>query len=69
MFTFPLMGVKITFLIGPEAQAPFFKHNVSDSRAADSVALDARGRGVVDESLRLQIVWCMPGVVDGINRS
>lgn len=29
MFTVPLLGIKMTFLIGPEEQAPFFKLNVS----------------------------------------
>lgn len=29
VFTVPMMGKNITFLIGPEAQAPFFKLNVS----------------------------------------
>jgi hypothetical protein len=26
VFTVPMMGKSLTFLIGPEAQAPFFKH-------------------------------------------
>ena len=29
VFTVPMMGKNITFLVGPEAQAPFFKLNVS----------------------------------------
>lgn len=29
MYTVPLMGFNFTFLVGPEAQAPFFKLNVS----------------------------------------
>lgn len=28
VFTVPLMGLNFTFLVGPEAQAPFFKLNV-----------------------------------------
>eukprot|EP00903_Cladosiphon_okamuranus_P015545 g14351.t1 len=27
VFTIPLMGFKFTYLLGPEAEAPFFKHN------------------------------------------